>query len=326
MEAKQEEGAVLPDFIREQGTPGSDRWGPGKTVGIIGGKGQMGELFGQFFKTQGYRVIPADYGTDKNSEEVIRLSDIVVFSLPLHMTIDLIRQLIPFTRPDQLLMDLSSLKVRPIEAMLLSPAAVVGLHPMFGGKTATFEGQTIVACPVRIPLAEWNPLRRLFENQGMRVKECTPEKHDRLMSIIQVLFHVTTMLTGRVLREMEVNVAETMDFTSPSYRLEMNLLGRIFAQNAELYAAITHLNPYAVPILDHLAEGLTRYREWYGAGDFQAFVADFQRSAEHLGDFCTTAFEESSRLLDFTIQLMGANTQNWERSPPGQAGGGQRQR
>ncbi len=309
MEAKQEEGAALPDFITEQGTLGPDRWGPEKTVGIIGGKGQMGELFSKFFKVQGYRVIPADYGTDKNNEEVIRLSDIVVFSLPLHMTTDLIRQLIPFTRPDQLLMDLSSLKVRPVEAMLLSPAAVVGLHPMFGGRTATFKGQTIVACPVRIPLAEWYPLRRQFENQGMRVKECTPEKHDRLMSIIQVLFHVTTMLTGRVLREMEVNVAETMDFTSPSYRLEMNLLGRILAQNAELYAAITHMNPYAGPILDHLAEGLTCYREWYGAGDFQAFMADFQRSADHLGDFCTTAFKESSQLLDFTIQLMGANAQ-----------------
>ena len=104
-------------------------------------------------------------------------------------------------RPDQLLMDLSSLKVRPIEAMLLSPSSVVGLHPMFGGTISSFAGQTIVACPVRIIPCRVDPLRRLFENQGMRVKECTPEKHDHMMSIIQVLFHVTTMLTGRVLRE-----------------------------------------------------------------------------------------------------------------------------
>ncbi len=301
MEVKQD----LPDFLPEPGGGDSDRWRPGRTVGVIGGKGQMGRLFGRFFEARGYEVILADRGSETGNEETIRLSDIVVFAVPLHETVSIIRELVPHVRPDQLLMDLSSLKVRPIEAMLLSPAAVVGLHPMFGGTISSFTGQTIVACPVRISRAEWNPLRRLFENQGMRVNECTPEKHDRLMSIIQVLFHVTTMLTGRVLREMEVDVSETMAFTSPSYRLEMNLLGRIFAQNAALYAAITQMNPYALKVLDHLEEGLKSYKEWYAAEEFQAFVDDFEKSAEHLGDFCPTAFRESSLLLDFAVKLVG---------------------
>ena len=281
-----------------------NRWGPGKTVGIIGGQGQMGQMFGRFFRSQGYQVILADRCSEKSNEEVMRLSDIVLFALPLHDTVDIIRALVPHARPGQLLMDVSSLKVRPIEVMLLSPAAVVGLHPMFGGKTPSFQGQTIVACPVRIPRGEWEPLRRLFEKQGMRVKECTPEKHDRLMSIIQVLFHVTTMLTGRVLREMGVDVAETMEYTSPIYRLEMNLLGRIFAQNAFLYAAITQMNPYALEVLDHLEEGLKSYKEWYAAADLQAFAGDFRKSSAHLGGFCATAFEESSALLDFATRLV----------------------
>lgn len=302
MEAKHD----FPHFKAAAAGDDSDHWGPGKTVGIIGGKGQMGQMFGRFFKSQGYEVILADRCSEKSNEETIRLSDIVLFALPLHDTVDIIRELVPHVRPGQLLMDVSSLKVRPVEAMLLSPAAVVGLHPMFGGKTSSFEGQTIVACPVRISLPDWKPLRRLFESQGMRVKECTPEKHDYLMSIIQVLFHVTTMLTGRVLREMGVDVAETMEFTSPSYRLEMNLLGRIFAQNASLYAAITQMNPFALEVLDHLQDGLKSYKEWYSTADLQAFVGDFRKSADHLGDFCTTAFEESSALLDFATRPVGS--------------------
>jgi prephenate dehydrogenase len=300
MEAKQ----VSRHGDAEAGGNHSGRWGPGKTVGVIGGKGQMGQLFGRLFAAAGYEVILADRDSEKGNEEAIKLSDIVLFAVPLHDTVNIIRDLVAHVRPDQLLMDLSSLKVGPIEAMLLSPAAVVGLHPMFGGSVSSFAGQTIVACPVRIAQPEWLTLRELFENRGMRVKECPPEKHDCLMSIIQVLFHVTTMLTGRVLREMEVDVAETMDFTSPSYRLEMNLLGRMFAQNATLYSAITQMNPYALKVLDHLGKGLESYKEWYLAADFQAFVEDFKKSAEHLGDFSTTAFQESSALLDFAAKLV----------------------
>ncbi len=302
MEASQE----LHHFLPEHNDGGDLLWGPGKTVGIIGGMGQMGQLFRRFFRTEGYTVLVADRSSDGDNKEVLRSSDIVLFAVPLHETVDIIRDLIPYIRPDQLVMDLSSLKIQPIHAMLDSPAAVVGLHPMFGGSISSFMGQTMVACPVRIAPLEWSHLRRLFENQGIRIKECTPEKHDYMMSIIQVLFHVTTMLTGRVLREMGVDVSETMEYTSPSYRLEMNLLGRIFAQNASLYSAITQMNPYTQVVLAHLEEGMKRYKEWYAAADFPAFVSDFIKSSEHLGDFCNLAFEESSMLLDFAVRLADA--------------------
>jgi prephenate dehydrogenase len=304
----------FPSSLFEQGENDLQRWGPGKTIGIIGGKGQMGQLFGRFFEAQGYHVVIADSLSDNNNREVMMMSDMVLFAVPLHETVNIIRDLVPYARPGQLLMDLSSLKVGPIQAMLRSPSSVLGLHPMFGGSISSFAGQTMVACPVRIDPPEWGFLRRLFEEKGMRIKECTPEKHDRMMSVIQVLFHVTTMLTGRVLRELEVNVTETMEFTSPSYRLEMNLLGRIFAQNANLYSAITQMNPYTPEVLNHLQTGLKCYEEWYAAADFPAFVADFKRSAEHLDDFCQSAFEESSALLDFSVELARSNNTNRQKT------------
>lgn len=306
MQKQQENSLSTPDRQHDD----LQRWGPGKTVGIIGGMGQMGELFARFFEAQGYRVVVADPRSDRSNRELMGLSDMVLFAVPLHQTVNIIREVIGDARPEQLLMDLSSLKVEPIQAMLRSPSSVVGLHPMFGGSISSFAGQTMVACPVRIESSHWKGLRGLFERQGVRIKECTPEKHDHMMSIIQVLFHVTTMLTGRVLRELEVDVAETMEFTSPSYRLEMNLLGRIFAQNANLYSAITQMNPYTGEVLNHLRSGLKCYEEWYNKADLDAFVADFRRSALHLKDFCESAFEESSALLDFSVQLARSSSNN----------------
>ena len=128
-----------------------------------------------------------------------------------------------------------------------------------------------------------------------------------MMSVIQVLFHMTTMLKGRVLREFGVDIAETMDYTSPSYRLEINLLGRMFAQSAELYSAIAQMNPYTGEIVDQLRKGLDDYREWYASADMQAFAEDFGKSAEHLGAFCGTAYQESSNILDYTVERFRSN-------------------
>lgn len=263
----------------------------------------MGRLFARFFRERGYRVEVADLETERNSRELVQSSDVVLFAVPLHRTVEIIRELVPYTRSDQLLMDLTSLKVAPIREMLRSPASVLGLHPMFGGRVSSFEGQTLVASPMRIDGQEWSSLRALFTEAGIRVKECTPEEHDRMMSVIQVLFHMTTMLTGRVLRDFGVNIAETMEYTSPSYRLEINLLGRMFAQSGALYSAITQMNPFTGEILSLLRQGLESYEKWYGEEDLGSFVKDFEKSAKHLGDFCGKAYQESSAVLDFGVRL-----------------------
>ena len=286
---------------------GPDRWRPGSLVGVIGGLGEMGRLFSQFFRDRGYRVEVADLDTRPTSREVVETADVVLFAVPLHQSIDIIRDLVAHARPGQLLMDLTSLKVGPIREMLHSPASVVGLHPMFGGRISTFVGQTLVACPVRIDPHDWAFLRSLFTDAGIRVKEASPEEHDRMMSIIQVLFHMTTMLTGRVLRDLGVDIGETMAYTSPSYRLEINLVGRMFAQSASLYSAITQMNPYTGEILAELRRGLERYEEWYEKGDLAAFVNDFEHSASHLGGFSRRAYEESSAFLDFVVRFANEN-------------------
>ena len=111
---------------------------------------RWGNCFGAFLKPKDIKCIIADHDSGKDNEEVMRISDMVLFAVPLHETVNIIRDSLRYARPEQLLMDLSSLKVGPFEAMLRSPSSVVGLHPMFGGNISSFSGQTMVACPVRI--------------------------------------------------------------------------------------------------------------------------------------------------------------------------------
>ncbi len=279
------------------------QWNEQSTVGIIGGQGEMGRLFSKFFSSHGFQVRVADLETPLTPERAMRECDIVVFAVPLHKTVEIMRELVPLSRPDQLLMDLTSLKTGPVKEMLRSPASVVGLHPMFGGRVATFSGQTLAACPVRISPRQWQWLRGLFTAGGIRVKECSPEEHDRMMSIIQVLFHLMTMLAGRTLRKLGIDIHETLEYTSPIYRIEMNLAGRIFAQSPELYGAINQMNPNTGQIISELKEGLELYEEFYRSEDLEGIMDDFRKSADHLGDFCSDAYRESSALLDFSVEL-----------------------
>ncbi|MGA3116422.1 MAG: prephenate dehydrogenase/arogenate dehydrogenase family protein [Syntrophobacteraceae bacterium] len=290
-----------PQFCGPTGS--SHRWNERSAIAIIGGQGEMGRLFSKFFSSHGFHVNIADLDTTLTLELAVGESDIVIFAVPLHETVEIIRSLVPYTRPGQLLMDLTSLKTAPVREMLQSPACVVGLHPMFGGRISSFTGQTLAACPVRIGREQWLWLRGLFTSSGIRVKECSPEEHDRMMSIIQVLFHLTTMLIGRTLRKLDVDIDETMNYTSPSYRIEMNLVGRIFAQSPELYAAITQMNPNTEEILSALKDGLEVYGQFYRSGNLKGFMEDFERSARHLGDFCSNAYRESSEILDFSVKL-----------------------
>lgn len=296
-------------------TKTNTEWGPGASVGIIGGLGEMGQFFAKLFERRGYRVMIWDVVSKNsfagtivtNNNIMIEKSDIVIFSVPLHRTVEIIESYVTILRSDQLVMDVSSLKVEPIKAMLKSPSSVVGLHPMFGGSIRNISGQTLVACPVRIGDHKWQAVKGQFVQEGLRIVECSPEHHDKMMAVIQVLFHLSSMLKGRVLREMGIDIEETLKFTSPIYRLEISLIGRIFAQNPWLYAAIFHLNPHTEEIIDLMSEGLNTFKEYYKAGSLEKLVSDFKASADHLGEFCKRAFGESSQLVDFSTRLYNSN-------------------
>ena len=304
---EQEMVEKMVDFSDWEAPSPAWQWMAGGRVGVIGGMGEMGSLFARFFRERGFPVAVSDRDTELDNLQLVQTSDIVIVAVPLHVTLDVLRGLVPHLTPRQLLMDLSSLKAAPLREMLRSRASVIGLHPMFGGRISSFQGQTLVACPARVDPDAWGQLKGLFTREGMRVKETSGEEHDKMMSIIQVLFHMTTMLTGRVLRDMGVDIAETLEYTSPSYRLEINTIGRMFAQSGALYSAITQLNPYTAEILRQLIQGLQCYETWYGKGDLGAFIEDFRFSAEHLGDFCREAYKESSAILDFTVKLGNRN-------------------
>ena len=62
------------------------------------------------------------------------------------------------------------------------------------------------------------------------------------MAMIQVLRHFSTIAYGNHLKEEAVDLAEITELSSPIYRLELAMVGRLFAQQPELYTEIIFSN------------------------------------------------------------------------------------
>lgn len=270
-------------------------------AGIIGGTGQMGRFFAGAFRAAGWETIVSGRATPLTNRDVAEAADVVMISVPIRATVAVIREIAPFLSDEQVLCDLTSLKVEPVRAMLASRAEVIGLHPMFGPGAASLQGQTIVATPARCSPETLEGLLSVFRDQGAAITLSTPEDHDRMMAVIQGLTHFGTLAKAETIRRTGADVAETLRFTSPIYRIEMGLIGRLLAQDAALYGDILQMNPAVPEVLGEFEEAIRRLREIVESGDADRFRTFFTTNAGHYASYLAAATEETDDLINHVV-------------------------
>ncbi|ETW93153.1 MAG: hypothetical protein ETSY2_51930 [Candidatus Entotheonella gemina] len=115
------------------------------TVGIIGIAGGYGQWLARIFSALGYSVIGSDPRHEQNigNRKIVETANVVLFSVPMDMAPDVIREVVPYARKNQLWLDVTSLKKQPVAAMLESKAEVVGLHPMVAPTVDSWKGQVV---------------------------------------------------------------------------------------------------------------------------------------------------------------------------------------
>lgn len=270
-------------------------------AGIIGGTGQMGRFFAGVFEAAGWETIVSGRKTSLTARAVAETADIVMVSVPIRATVGVIREVAPLLSDEQVFCDLTSLKVEPVRAMLASRAEVIGLHPMFGPGAASLRGQTIVATPARCSPETLEGLLSVFRDQGAAITLSTPEDHDRMMAVIQGLTHFGTLAKAEAIRRTGTDVAETLRFTSPVYRIEMGLVGRLLAQDAGLYGDILQMNPAVPEVLAAFEEAVRTLREIVESGDDERFQAFFAENAGHYASYLRAATEETDDLISHVV-------------------------
>lgn len=264
-------------------------------IGIIGGKGKMGQYFADFFVKNGYEVLVSDTGTKTTNKELAKKADVVLVSVPMDKTEAVIAEVAPLLKPSQLFMDLTSLKEIPVKAMLKSKASVIGLHPMFG-PTHDMAGQVIVVSMARP--GKWGKwLTELLEKNHVTLRLMKPEEHDSMMAYVQVLSHFSDLVLADTLRVSKIPIEAFLKISSPVYRLKLDMMGRLLHQDPKLYANIQLRNPQSRRVIRDFLE---RSLEWFNTvktGDSAKFESLFKGATHYLSDFAQTAYQESNRVL-----------------------------
>jgi prephenate dehydrogenase len=268
---------------------------------VVGGAGAMGGWFVEFFSDQRWLVDVSDPDADVNVPlERADEYDAVVVAVPIESTPEVIER-VASHMDDGLLMDVTSVKQEPVEAMRAAPEDVelLGTHPMFGPSVRSMRGQTVIVVRERSgPLAE--RVVGSFRDAGANVQEVAPREHDEMMSVVQGLTHYSLISIGGALERLDFDVGESRRFMSPVYEIILDFVGRVLNQNPELYAEIQTNQPVE-EVHDALIDSAEALRGAVRDGDAGGFVDEMLDAARHYGD-TKRALRRSDKLIEANVR------------------------
>lgn len=269
-----------------------------KHILFIGGEGGMGKLYGSIADRSNHHTYSIDKGNWYELEELAPKIDLAIVTVPINVTESVIERLSAKLKPETILADFTSNKEGPLSAMLKHHTGpVLGLHPMHGPDVPNLSKQLMVACPGRKPeKSKWFIEQcRLW---GMRIIEAEPEKHDHVMHLVQGLRHYVALLHGSFMKEYDLKPQDMLDYSSPIYRAELMMTGRIFAQDAELYADIVFANKQRRELLLRFFRHHQQLATLVENDDKQGFIKEFEGVTDFFGSFANQALIESGYLIN----------------------------
>ena len=222
-------------------------------IAIIGGSGKMGRWLANFLLKAGREVIITGRNQRKLLEakqqlgvevatnvEAVKKADVVLISVPIDNFEAVIKQICPHIRPEQVVIDITSIKVSPVEIMHkhIKRGVTLGVHPMFGPGARDITGQNFVLTPTnKNERALAQKVGDYLETRGARVTLMTPHQHDEMMSTILGLSHFIAIVSADTL--LSLNKLKLMRAISGStYKVWLTLVASVISENPEFCASL----------------------------------------------------------------------------------------
>ena len=268
-------------------------------IGIIGGSDGLGKTLIYYFKDEFEvyitgrdhekgRKVAYDLNVNyiESNARLANISDILVISVPIQYTSDVIREVAPFMKSGSLMVDVTSVKEEPSKTMaecLDDNIEYIPTHPVFGPRTRELDNQVIVLTADK--KGKWYPkVYKYLESRNMRIIETTAEKHDFMMSIVQVLTHFSFISTASAIEKLKVDLSETEDYESPIYNLMIDMIARIVSQNPYLTYNIQSMNNNGPKIRNTFADAVLELRDAINNNDDEKFIEIAINATKHMGD------------------------------------------
>jgi prephenate dehydrogenase len=231
------------------------------TVALVG-YGRFGRALGSLLEAAGigYRAMDpvADIPEAHRAgslPELLSGAELIVVAVPVPRMRELLEAMRPHLRPEQLVMDVGSVKVKPVQAMnevLGTRVPWVGTHPLFGPLSLAMAERPmrVVVCPNPLHPDAARRAREFFERLGCEVIEQTPEGHDRVMAHT----HALTFFVAKGM--VDAGSGVDVPFAPASFKALSRTIELVRSDAGHLFTAIQHENPFAGEARGHLLQAL----------------------------------------------------------------------
>jgi len=223
-------------------------------IAIIGGSGKMGRWLADFLLKEGHEVVITGRNREKLEEarvqlgvsittdntEAVREADRILLSVSIDSFKDVVRQVAPYVRSGQVVIDVTSTKAIPVEIMhrYIKNGLVLGAHPLFGPGAKSVSRQNFVLTPIgEEETALAGKVKSYLEARGAMVALMTPREHDDMMSLVLGLSHFVAIVSADTLLSVgKLHPMETAG--SSTYKVLLTLIESVLSEDPELYASI----------------------------------------------------------------------------------------
>ncbi len=268
-------------------------------IGIIGGSDGLGKTLIYYFRDE-FKVSISARDHDKgrkvaeemnvdyveSNKKLAAMSNILIISVPIHHTPSVIREVAPFMKKGSVMIDVTSVKEKPLKTMeecLPDNVEFIPTHPVFGPRTTELDNQVIVLTATK--KGKWyEKVYDYLDSKNMRIIETTAHHHDYMMSIVQVLTHFSFISTASAMEKLKVDITETEDYESPIYNLMIDMIARIVSQNPYLTYYIQTMNNNGTQIRNAFSEAVTELRDVIEAKNDEKFVEIAINATKNMGD------------------------------------------
>ena len=267
-----------------------------KKIVVVGGAGALGKIFVDMFKRSGYSVQLLEQYDWPNADSILADAGLVLVAVPIKLTESIISKLTHLPS-NCVLVDITSTKQKPLAAMMaVHQGPVLGLHPMFGPDVPSLVKQIVVVCHGRhAEQYEW--LLQQIRIWGGILQQTSAKEHDDAMVFIQVMRHFCSFVFGSHLASENPNLQQLISLSSPIYRLELAMVGRLFAQDPALYADIIFDNKDSVALLTEFSVKFNQALSLVENNDKVEFIKQFFEIGSWFGDYSKQCLVSSRQLL-----------------------------
>ena len=267
-----------------------------KKIVVVGGAGALGRIFVDMFRRSGYAVSVLEQHDWPNASEIFKDAGLVMVAVPIKLTESIIAKLDNLPA-DCILVDITSTKQKPLAAMLAAHRGpVLGLHPMFGPDVASLVKQVVVVCHGRHE-EQYQWLLQQIKIWGAMLQVVKAQEHDDAMVFIQAMRHFCSFVFGAHLASENPDLKQLISLSSPIYRLELAMVGRLFAQDPALYADIIFDNQGSLNLLTKFNQQFLKALSLVEANNKADFIKQFLKIGAWFGDYSKQSLLDSKKLL-----------------------------